>query len=124
MNLDTAIIFTQSMQELADFYRQGLGYGGRDTTSPGHMGFRLENGVYLGFDQVETDYQVSGGIPLLWRLRPGCGGGVLCRGGNGGSLRPEGFAQWRRTRLVSGSRRQYLRTGRATVRGGQTLWEN
>lgn len=60
MNLDTAIIFTQSMQELADFYRQGLGYGGRDTTSPGHMGFRLENGVYLGFDQVETDYQVSG----------------------------------------------------------------
>lgn len=63
MNLDTVIIFTRSMQELADFYRAGLNYDGPYTTSPGHMGFRLDNGVYLGFDQVETAYQ-DGGVSL------------------------------------------------------------
>lgn len=67
MILDTAIIFTQNMQELADFYSRGLGYDGAYTNSPGHIGFRLENGVYLGFDHAETPYH-GGGVSLWFRV--------------------------------------------------------
>ena len=60
MKLDTVIIFTQRMHGLADFYRDGLGYTGELQESPGHLGFRLENGVYLGFDQTENEYGQAG----------------------------------------------------------------
>ncbi len=53
MRLDTTIIFTQQMAKLTAFYQQGLAYSGAMNKSPGHIGFPLANGVYLGFDQVE-----------------------------------------------------------------------
>lgn len=67
MKLDTIVIFTQRMEALADFYRDGLGYEGDYNVRPGHIGFPLENGVYLGFDQVDTDYQ-NGGVSLWFAV--------------------------------------------------------
>lgn len=67
MKLDTVIIFTQRMQLLADFYRQGLGYDGPIRSSPGHIGFALANGVYLGFDQVEQAHH-EGGVSLWFAV--------------------------------------------------------
>jgi predicted enzyme related to lactoylglutathione lyase len=50
-DLETVIIFTKQMDELARFYREGLDLGPWEH-SPGHLGQRL-GGVYFGFDQVE-----------------------------------------------------------------------
>lgn len=67
MKLDTVIIFTRRMRELADFYRQGLGYDGDFNERPGHVGFRLNNGVYLGFDLSESGYK-DGGVSLWFAV--------------------------------------------------------
>ncbi|MEZ4709936.1 MAG: VOC family protein [Caldilineaceae bacterium] len=60
MRLDTVILFTPQMEALANFYASGLGHAGDMHKSPGHVGFRLANGVYLGFDQV--DVKGAGGL--------------------------------------------------------------
>jgi uncharacterized glyoxalase superfamily protein PhnB len=49
-SLDTAIIFTSRMEDLADFYQQALQLGPYQR-SPGHMG-QMVGPVYLGFDQA------------------------------------------------------------------------
>jgi predicted enzyme related to lactoylglutathione lyase len=49
--LETIIIFTQRMEELAGFYSQALEIGPFDPM-PGHLGCQL-GPVYFGFDQVE-----------------------------------------------------------------------
>jgi predicted enzyme related to lactoylglutathione lyase len=67
VRLDTVIIFTQRMAELAEFYRRGLDYDGELQESPGHLGFPLENGVYLGFDQTEKEYE-QGGVSLWFAV--------------------------------------------------------
>lgn len=67
MKLDTVIIFTHQMQTLADFYRQGLGYDGTINERPGHIGFTLDNGVYLGFDLVDTPHR-DGGVSLWFAV--------------------------------------------------------
>lgn len=62
--LDTVIIFTERMEELARFYQEGLQLGPFES-SPRHLGQSL-GAVYLGFDQVE---QVQGSPPAaitLW----------------------------------------------------------
>ena len=60
--LETAIIFTGRMEELARFYQEGLELGGFHR-SPRHLGVQV-GPVYLGFDQVE---QVpGGGCVTLW----------------------------------------------------------
>jgi hypothetical protein len=56
--IDTAIVFTTRMQELADFYRQGLDLP-EPNQSPGHLGFQVGS-VYLGFDQVEEGWGLPG----------------------------------------------------------------
>ncbi|MFC2078888.1 VOC family protein [Candidatus Bipolaricaulota bacterium] len=52
-SLDTVVIFTSRMKELAEFYKQGLGIGPFQE-SPQHLGC-LVGSVYLGFDQVDDD---------------------------------------------------------------------
>jgi predicted enzyme related to lactoylglutathione lyase len=63
-SLETVIIFTAHMDELARFYQEGLQLGAYDHL-PRHMGQHLGS-VYLGFDQVEG---AEGGHPsgaTLW----------------------------------------------------------
>ena len=51
--LETAIIFTRRMEELAGFYQKALQLGPYQH-SPGHMGQQV-GPVYLGFDQDDED---------------------------------------------------------------------
>ena len=62
---DTIIYFTSRMRELADFYRRGLDLGEATPHGDNHLGFRLEGGVYLGFDQVDDAAPTFGG-PTVW----------------------------------------------------------
>jgi predicted enzyme related to lactoylglutathione lyase len=63
-SLDTAIIFTTKMQDLAEFYREGLGLG-QYQSSPNHLGQTVGR-VYFGFDQVEASEQGSRKAVTLW----------------------------------------------------------
>ena len=51
--LETVIVFTSRMNELAEFYRTGLGIGPYQE-SPQHLGC-LVGSVYFGFDQVDDE---------------------------------------------------------------------
>ena len=62
--LETVIIFTQRMEELAAFYREGLGLGPFQR-APRHMGQRVGS-IYLGFDQVDDAGRSDGRGPSLW----------------------------------------------------------
>lgn len=65
--LDTVIIFTTRMEDLAAFYQQALELG-EPELSPGHMGFR-GLGAYFGFDQVEeVGGQPPGGVTLWFEV--------------------------------------------------------
>jgi predicted enzyme related to lactoylglutathione lyase len=61
--LETVIIFTGQMENLASFYQEGLRLGPFE--SPGHLGQRVEP-VYLGFDQDDEAEAGSGGGATLW----------------------------------------------------------
>ena len=51
--LDTAMIFTTRMEELASFYQEGLGLEPFEATGADHLG-RQVGPTYLGFDQVDS----------------------------------------------------------------------
>jgi predicted enzyme related to lactoylglutathione lyase len=61
--LDTVIIVTTRMEELVEFYRNGLDLGQPQQYGDDHTGFQLST-VYIGFDQVE--HSVSPGPVSLW----------------------------------------------------------
>lgn len=63
--LDTVIIFTSQMKELASFYQQGLKLGDPEENNRLHIGFRLSAHHYLGFDQVE-------GVEVVEKKQGGC----------------------------------------------------
>ena len=52
-SLDTIIVFTARMNELAAFYSEGLGLGPYQSL-PNHLGCKV-GPVYFGFDQIEAD---------------------------------------------------------------------
>lgn len=62
--LETVIVFTEQMEELAAWYQQALGLPSFEA-SPGHLGQRL-GATYLGFDQLDSD--LADGKPgvTLW----------------------------------------------------------
>ncbi len=62
--LDTIIIYTRDMQRLSDFYAAGLELGDPNRV-PGHIGFDLPGGTYLGFDETHA-VRVGGGGVSLW----------------------------------------------------------
>lgn len=65
--LDTVIIFTERMQELAQFYADGLGIGPYES-SPNHLGCLVGN-VYFGFDQVDNVRgQAPAGVTLWFNV--------------------------------------------------------
>ena len=67
VQIDTTIIFTPRMQELAQFYQEGLGLQAPIPTSDDHLGFPL-GAVYLGFDQVAEPWQSPGAVTLWFRV--------------------------------------------------------
>ncbi len=64
--IDTAIVFTSRMEELADFYESGLELS-NPNHSPGHIGYQV-GPVYLGFDQVERDTAPESAVTLWFRV--------------------------------------------------------
>jgi predicted enzyme related to lactoylglutathione lyase len=62
---DTIIYFTTRMPEMAHFYGQGLELGEPQGHGGNHLGYSLDDGVYLGFDQVEQARPSFGG-PTVW----------------------------------------------------------
>ena len=62
--LDTVIIFSERMEELAKFYAAVLNIGPFQA-QPDHLGCQLEQ-VYFGFDQVEKMGQASPAAVTLW----------------------------------------------------------
>lgn len=63
--LNTVIIETTRMAELADFYRRAFGLDEPSATGGDHVGFALPN-VYLGFDLVAEQRAESPGTVSLW----------------------------------------------------------
>lgn len=62
--LQTVIIQTGQMAEMANFYSRGLELGEPVATGVDHLGFPLPN-LYFGFDQVE-DVPAPTGVVSLW----------------------------------------------------------
>jgi predicted enzyme related to lactoylglutathione lyase len=67
VQIDTTIIFTTQMKELAQFYQAGLDLQVPIPTSEDHLGFPL-GAVYLGFDQVAEAWQSPGAVTLWFRV--------------------------------------------------------
>lgn len=65
--LNTVIIKTTKMTELAEFYRQGLELGEAMPTGSNHLGFELSN-IYFGFDLVEEASDSTGSISLWFEV--------------------------------------------------------
>jgi predicted enzyme related to lactoylglutathione lyase len=63
--LETAIIFTGRMEELARFYQEGLELGEFERSAR-HIGMQA-GPVYLGFDQVE-EVRAGGGVTLWFTV--------------------------------------------------------
>ena len=61
--LDTVIVYTRDMERLSAFYASGLGLT-EPNRVPGHIGFELPGGPYLGFDQTEEIAIGAGGVSL------------------------------------------------------------
>jgi len=62
--LETVIVFTERMEEMASFYREAFELGPFES-SPSHLGQRV-GPVYLGFDQVEGVGTSSEAGVTLW----------------------------------------------------------
>ena len=65
--IDTVIIFTARMQELAEFYQKAFELGAPQAFGSDHLGLQMPN-LYLGFDQVEDAPNRNGGISLWFRV--------------------------------------------------------
>jgi lactoylglutathione lyase len=63
--LDTVIIETTRLTELAEFYRQGLELNPASATGGDHLGFTMPN-VYFGFDLVDQVRENAPGAISLW----------------------------------------------------------
>lgn len=63
--LYTAIVYTNRMKELAEFYQSGLSLTNPDTSFENHIGFKIDE-MYLGFDQVEADTKSTDSFVSLW----------------------------------------------------------
>ena len=64
--LHTAILQTGRLQEMANFYRQGLKLG-EPVEERDHLGFPLPN-AYLGFDLVEEPPTPTGAVSLWFEV--------------------------------------------------------
>jgi predicted enzyme related to lactoylglutathione lyase len=65
--LQTIIIQTGQMREMAEFYAHGLELGEASATGGDHLGFSLPN-LYFGFDQVEKAPEPGGAVTLWFEV--------------------------------------------------------
>ena len=65
VKLDTVIICTTRMKELAEFYKLGLQLQEPKAHETNHLGFQLQNN-YLGFDKVDKEQNNQTGAISLW----------------------------------------------------------
>ncbi len=63
--LDTVIINTSRMTELAQFYQEGLQLGPSQPHVDNHIGFQIAE-TYFGFDQVDEPPSEYPGAVSLW----------------------------------------------------------
>jgi predicted enzyme related to lactoylglutathione lyase len=63
--LDTVIICTTRMSELAEFYKLGLQLNEPRSQGDDHLGFQLSE-MYLGFDKIDEDQFIHPGAVSLW----------------------------------------------------------
>ena len=63
--LDTIIICTTNMKELAEFYKQGLQLQNPKSHGDKHLGFQLQDN-YLGFDKIDKDEFAHPGAISIW----------------------------------------------------------
>lgn len=67
LDIDTVIIFTTRMHQMAEFYRAALMLDAPVAVLPDHIGFRLPR-IYLGFDQVAEQPATPGGVTAWFRV--------------------------------------------------------
>jgi predicted enzyme related to lactoylglutathione lyase len=65
--VDTVIVFTTRMEELAEFYRASFDLDSPQGHGGNHLGMHVGS-LYLGFDQVEEPYEHPGGVTLWFRV--------------------------------------------------------
>ena len=63
--LDTVIICTTRMRELAEFYKLRLQLHEPKSQGDDHLGFQLSD-IYLGFDKIDEDQFIHPGAVSLW----------------------------------------------------------
>jgi predicted enzyme related to lactoylglutathione lyase len=63
--LDTIIIYSPKIKELAAFYQQGLQLKEPKFQGDDHLGFQIAT-IYLGFDKVDVNQPQSPGSISLW----------------------------------------------------------
>ena len=66
--IDTIMIFTPRMKELAQFYQEGLQLSAPQAQGDDHLGFPIA-GTYFGLDQVDdTEYTYPGAVSIWFRV--------------------------------------------------------
>ena len=65
--VDTAMIFTSRMHELADFYRRAFELDEPNVQGDDHLGFQVGD-IYLGFDKVDDASETAGAVSLWFRV--------------------------------------------------------
>jgi predicted enzyme related to lactoylglutathione lyase len=63
--LDTVVICTTRMRELAEFYKLGLQLQEPKPQGDNHLGFQLQE-IYLGFDKIDENQFIHPGAVSLW----------------------------------------------------------
>ena len=65
VTLDTVIIFSPNMVELAAFYQEGFQWGDPQAQGDAHLGFPLPN-LYFGIDRIEAGVLPAPGATTIW----------------------------------------------------------
>jgi hypothetical protein len=66
--IDTIIIVTSRMKELAQFYQEGLQLNPPQAQGDDHLGFPIA-GTYLGLDQVkDAEFKYPGAVSIWFRV--------------------------------------------------------
>ena len=65
VTLDTVIIFTPQLRNLAGFYQAGFEWDDPESQGEVHLGFALPN-LYFGFDAIEPGELPAPGATTIW----------------------------------------------------------
>jgi len=65
--IDTIMIFSPRMRQLAEFYQRGFELDPPGAHSDNHIGFQIGS-IYLGIDQVDESWAVPGELSVWFRV--------------------------------------------------------